>query len=431
MSSKFRVLAAVLVLPWLFISVVGARYVSAAELAQPTGQQGAQTFTVLMGAEYFTEEGEKSSWSAYRFYPDKLTINVGDTIMFKHNGGLDAHTATFLGPMTALPDFFILPEGAQQGPPPPKLEVNPVLLFPQGGNTYDGSAFTSSGVIASDIPGPKEYSLTFPKAGTYSFICLVHTEKFPDGSLKPMTGTVTVQAAGSAYPMTPAQVDTAAKAAIDADRQLAVSSEAKAKEPAVITRASTNGAMIHRVNAGYGATTNNTDELDYLRFAPKVLTIQAGDTVEWASPTEHGFHNIIFGEEPSVFAFEPQPAGPPKVFAPTEVFFPFGPNVHTGTGIYSGGIVRGSNDPPGPFTQSYSLTFMQPGRYEYICALHYHQGMDGTIIVEARTGGTTVGMPRTGGGRDWFLPLLAAALLMTATGVTLAVRSRRLAHVVK
>ena len=433
MRSKFKVIAAVLVLPWLAISVFGARYVSASELARPTGQQAAQTFTVLMGAEYFTEQGEKSSWSAYRFYPDKLTINVGDTIVFKHNSGLDPHTATFLGPMTELPAFFNLPPGPPQGPPPPKLEVNPQILFPQGGNTYDGSQFVSSGAMAADIPGPHEFSVSFPKAGTYQYICLVHTEQYPDGTRRPMVGTLTVQAAGSAYPMTPAQVDAAAKAAIEADRGVATSSEPKAEEPAVITRASTNGAKIHRVNAGYYATaSNNADNVDYLRFAPKVLTINAGDTVEWASPTEHGFHNVLFGEEPTLFNFEPQPAGPPKVYVPTEVFFPLGPNMHNGTGIYSSGIIRGSGDPPGPFSQSYALTFTKPGRYEYICALHYNQGMDGTIIVQARTdapGSTTVGMPRTGGGTDWFLPLLAASLLMTLGG--LAVRTRKPAHIRK
>jgi plastocyanin len=382
-----------------------------------------------MGAEVFSEPGEKSSWSAYRFYPSSLTINVGDTITFKHNGGIDPHTASFLGPLTNLPDFILPPEGAQQGPPT-KLQINPAVIFPAGGNTYDGSAFTSSGAIASDVPGPKEYSLSFPKAGTYQYICLVHAEKFPDGSFKPMTGTLTVMPAGSAYPKTPAQVDADAKAAIEADRQLAMTEEAKAKQPAVITKASTNGATIHRVNTGYGAETNGTDELDYLRFSPKVLTIQAGDTVEWVSPTEHGFHNILFGEEPTLLNFEPQPAGPPKVFAPAEAFFPVGGPTHTGTGVYSAGILRGSNDPPGPFGTSYALTFTQPGRYEYICALHYNQGMDGTIIVEARTGGTTVGMPRTGSGSgnstgtEWFLTLLAAALLMAGGGVTLRLRSR-------
>lgn len=431
MRSKFKVFAAVLVLPWL--SAFGARDVSAAESAQPAGQQAAQTFPVLMGAEYFTEQGEKSSWFSYRFYPEQLTINVGDTIMFKHNSGLDPHTATFPGPMSALPAFFNLPPGPQQGPPPPRLEVNPLILFPQGGNSVDGSQFVSSGVIATDIPGPHEFSVSFPKAGTYQYICLVHTEQYPDGTRKPMVGTVTVQAAGSAYPMTPAQVDAAAKAAIEADRSVVASSEPKAHEPAVTTRASTNGAQIHRVNSGYYATaSNNADNIDYLRFAPKVLTINVGDTVEWASPTEHSFHNVLFGEEPALFNFEPQPAGPPKVFVPTEVFFPVGPNVHSGTGIYSSGIIRGSGDPPGPFGTSYALTFTQPGRYEYICALHYNQGMDGTIVVQARTdapGSTTVGMPRTGGGTGWFLPLLSVALLITLSGVYL--RVRKPAHIRK
>ena len=426
MKAKFKVLAAVLVLPWLAISVFGARYVSASELGQPAAQ-GTQTFPVLMGAEYFTEEGEKSSWFSYRYYPEKLTINVGDTIQFRHNSGLDPHTATFLGPMTELPAFFVMPEGAPAGPPPPRLEVNPLILFPQGGNSYDGSAYVSSGAIASDIPGPKEFNVSFPKAGTYQFICLVHTEQFPDGTRRPMVGTVTVQAAGSAYPMTSAQIESTAKDAIEADRAVVTASEPKAKVPAVETRMGENGSMIHRVNAGYVApTSNNTDDVDNLRFSPKVLTINEGDTVEWAMPTEHGFHNVLFGEEPTLFNFEPQPAGPPKVYAPTEVFFPVGPNVHTGTGICSGGVIRGSGDPPGPFAKSYSLTFTQSGRYEYICALHYNQGMDGTIVVQARTGGTTVGMPRTGStsGTEWFLPLLASALLMAGAGVTLRLRAR-------
>jgi plastocyanin len=421
MMSRLKVLAAVLVLPWLAIWVFGARYVSAAEVAQPT----MQTFPVLMGAEYFTEEGEKADWASYRFYPEKLTINVGDTIVFRHNSGLDPHTATFLGPMTELPQFFILPQGAQQGPPPTRFEVNPLIVFPQGGNTYDGSQFVSSGVIAADVPGPKEFSVSFPRAGTYQFICLVHTEQYPDGTRRPMVGSVTVMPAGSAYPMTPAQVEAAAKEAIEADRAVVTASEPKAKTPAVETRTGANGSMIHRVNAGYIAdASNNTDDIDYLRFAPRVLTINAGDTVEWAAPTEHGFHNVLFGEEPTLFNFEPQPAGPPKVFVPAEVFFPVGPNTHTGTGVYSSGIIRGTGDPPGPFGQGYSLTFMQPGRYEYICALHYNQGMDGTIVVQARTSGGTVGMPRTGGGEDWFAPALAIALLMAGTGVTLRLRTR-------
>jgi plastocyanin len=427
MKSRLKVLAAVLVLPWLAISAFGARYVSAAESAQPAAQPAAQTFPVLMGAEYFTEEGEKASWNSYRFYPENLTINVGDTIQFRHNSGLDPHTATFLGPMTQLPSFFVMPEGPQQGPPPPRLEVNPAIVFPQGGNTYDGSTFTSSGVIAADVPGPKEYSVSFPKAGTYQFICLVHTEQFPDGTRRPMVGTVTVQAAGSAYPMTPAQIEAAARSAIEADRAVVTASEPKAKTPAVETRTGENGAMIHRVNAGYVApASNNIDDIDNLRFSPKVLTINVGDTVEWAAPTEHNFHNVLFGEEPTLFNFEPQPAGPPKVYVPTEVFFPFGPNVHTGTGVYSSGVIRGTGDPPGPFNKSYSLTFTQPGRYEYICALHYNQGMDGTIVVQARTGGTTVGMPRTGstGGTEWFLATLAAALLMAGAGVALRLRAR-------
>lgn len=423
MSPKFRVFAAMLVLPWLLIAVLSPRYVSASELNQLGAQAAPQTFPVLMGAEYFTEEGEKSSWFAYRFYPNILTVNVGDTITFKQNSGIDPHTATFMGPVKEIPGLFAAPDGPQQGPPPSKLEVNPMVLFPVGGQTYDGSAFTSSGAMAADIPGPKEYSLQFTKAGTYDFLCLVHTEQFPDGSRKPMTGRLTVQEAGNAYPMTPAQVEAQAKADIEADREIVTREEPKAMTPAVTPRQAEGGTMIYRVNAGYtGETSSQGDTLDNMRFAPKILTINQGDTVEWAVPTESGFHNVLFGEEPSLFNFEPQPAGPPKVFTPAEIFFPVGRSDHDGTGVYSAGVIRGAGDPPGPFGKSYSLTFNTPGRYEYICALHYNQGMDGTIIVEARADapeeGISVGMPRTGAATDWLSPAIAALLLALASIIT-------------
>src|SRR5918912_3314769 len=170
MLRKSRIARSMSIVLGLLISSLGMGYANAAPVGQ--GQTGAQTFTVTVGHEIFTEQGEKSSWQADRFYPENLTINAGDSITFKHEGGVEPHTATFLGPQK-YPDFVLPPSGPSSGPP--KLEANPLVLFKQGGSTFDGAAYTSSGAMAADIPGPREYTLTFTKPGSYEFICLVHS----------------------------------------------------------------------------------------------------------------------------------------------------------------------------------------------------------------------------------------------------------------
>src|SRR5687768_11511889 len=89
-----RLAIALFVLVALLVSAAGARYVSAA----PVEQTGPQTFTAYLGHEIFTEPGEKSSWQAWRFYPENITVNAGDSIAWKHDGGVEVHTVTLLGP---------------------------------------------------------------------------------------------------------------------------------------------------------------------------------------------------------------------------------------------------------------------------------------------------------------------------------------------
>ncbi len=72
-------------------------------------------------------------------------------------------------------DVVFPPAGAT--PPPTLSPFSP----PSGGTTYDGTALVNSGVI----PPGASFSLTFTKAGTYTYYCLFHAA---DG----MVGTVTV-----------------------------------------------------------------------------------------------------------------------------------------------------------------------------------------------------------------------------------------------
>lgn len=413
--------AALLVMPMLAMSVAGIRPAVAAPAGQPAG---AQTFNALMGNEIFTEEGEKSTWQAIRFYPENITINAGDSINWKHNSGVEPHTVTLLGADNKAPQTFIPPTGPGPNGGPPKIEINPMVGLPSGGNTYDGSTYVNSGIISADTPGPKEYKLTFSKAGTYKFLCMIHAGQLPDGTLVGMVGSITVQAAGGTLPKTPAQVEAEAASMIAADEAAAMAEEPMAKESSVSSKPGPNGTMIHHVNTGYQLAVGELGAiLDYERFSPEEIAISVGDTVEWSSPTPHSFHDVIFGDEPEAILIEPQTAGPPKMFVNPAVAFPMGPNVHDGTGVYGSGDMIGPEDQPRPGTvTSYSLTFSQPGRFEYICAYHYANGMDGTVTVAARTGGEP-GMPTTGGGES-ALPLLAllAGLLLASVGVGLRMR---------
>ena len=420
---KLRLMATLFVLPWLLMAAVGARYVSAA----PVAQAGPQTFTVLTGAGFALQTGEKPSWQGQNFYPASITVNIGDSIVWKHNSGNEPHTVTFLGPVTD-PGPPVIPDPAATMPvgSPPKLIINPMHANPAGGPTYDGSAFTNSGQIAADIPVPQEFKLTFTKAGTYDYLCLLHSGILPNGMAVGMVGKVVVQDAGSAYPMTPEQVMAEGQRLIAADMQKAMDLNPVMEETYKPAEQMADGSTMHHVAVGNMDMSRN---LEFERFAPTEIRVKAGDTVEWSLGMAPAFHTVTFGDEPDLFTIEPQPQGPPNIVLNNDVLFPVGPNVHTGTGYYNSGILAGPNDPPEMGLKSYSLKFTQPGRYEYICVPHYSLGMIGTVVVEAATttGGTPVGMPQTGAGdAGWLLPgLLALALALSGIAVRVASHKRK------
>jgi hypothetical protein len=63
-----------------------------------------------------------------------------------------------------------------EGPPgPPKVT---------DGGSFDGTGFRSTGFVLSFPPALSAYKLTFTKAGTYGYICLIHPG---------MTGSVVVE----------------------------------------------------------------------------------------------------------------------------------------------------------------------------------------------------------------------------------------------
>ncbi len=178
-----------------------------------TPQTGPTTWTVLVGGQAGIEQqamGSAGAWQFMRFYPDSITINAGDTIVWQL-ASAEPHTVTFPAP-GEQPPTLIIPEGGDSQ----RMMFNPLSAFPQGGSDYDGTALTSSGQMGMELQFPKEYRLSFATPGSYEYFCLFHPM---------MTGNVIVQEAGSPYPKTQAEIDADAAAQLAADTQTAEAAE--------------------------------------------------------------------------------------------------------------------------------------------------------------------------------------------------------------
>jgi plastocyanin len=372
--------------------------------AQPAlaAQTGPTTWTVLVGGEAQISQqpaGPAGAWQFMRFYPETITINAGDTVVWKLNSA-EFHTVTFPAPGEPAPAFLV-PEGGDS----PRLIANPLVAFPQGGPTYDGTAYTNSGLLQRAPGSPQEFKLTFDKAGDFAYLCAVHSM---------MKGHVVVQDAGAAYPKTQAQYDAEAKAQLAADSAAAAQMEAGAST--VTTKPGPNGTTIYQVKIGAG-----DGMMAWMRFGPTDLTIHVGDTVEWIQNDVETPHTVTFtsgGAEPEDILIEPQASGPPKLVFNPAVVAPAGGATYSGTGFFNSGLLQGTQSPaPGP--RSYSLAFDQPGTYEYICILHDGMGMNGTITVVAQ--GTPITLPVTGGSSPYGPPLPFGVLALAALASVLVV----------
>jgi plastocyanin len=290
--------------------------------AGPVAAAGPQTWNVDAGT------GDATGVAALKFYPAALTVDAGDTVTWKVAG--NAHTISFLT--------------AGQTPPSPDSDA---AAAPAGGSSVDGTVFTSSG-IKFPAPGQDTYSLTFPTAGTYAFHCLIHPG---------MDGTLTVAAAGTAYPQDQAAVSAANATAEAADIATGHTLEASFSPT---TTTNSDGSTTYHLAAGVGS-----GSISILRYITSTLDIQVGDTVEWTNFDMNGEpHSVSFGPEPQ----------DPSALAPS------GGTTYAGTGWVSSGLYVG---PPIPAPHSYSLKFTKAGTYPYICVLHDVVGMTGSITVAA------------------------------------------------
>jgi len=270
------------------------------------------------------------------FYPDTITIDVGDSITWTYHG--EAHTVSFLS-----------------GAPRPSPS-SPQAAAPAGGTTYDGTGVDSSGIVRP-IPGHNTYTLTFTTAGTFPYVCLLHPG---------MGGTVLVKPAGTPYPKTQAQYDEAA--AIQSQQDLAGGVSLMNSAPPPTTSQNADGSTNYNVPAGLDAGMASV-----MRFVPNTLTIAVGDTVTWTVPDPMEVHTITFA-----------PDGNYPDFPSLKAFTPAGGPTYDGSTFTNSGVILPKVVPlvQGiPSTHSYTVKFTKPGTYTYHCLIHDEIGMVAKIRV--------------------------------------------------
>jgi plastocyanin len=239
---------------------------------------------LLVSVAVMPASGAKRTWKAIAgggtqdisivvnaFSPRTLEIGVGDTITWQIIG---FHNIAFPGgqPLPTLE----LREGGN-------VYVHPRVLLPVGGPTFDGTGYHNSG-LPEDPSKPFSYTLTFTKAGTYTYTCIVHGPG--------MSGKVVVgKAMGS-----PTAVEQRAKTAMGAVIKAGQSAWMKFA-PARMGNEVTVPLM-GDLQGGYSI----------LRFTPQPLRVPLGTTVTWKMADNFEIHTVSFlsGKKPLEFVI-PQP----------------------------------------------------------------------------------------------------------------------------
>lgn len=326
--------------------------------------QAAQSWSVQVG-----DDPPAGGLTAVTYYPNALTVNVGDTINWNFPSA-EPHTVTF--DAGVVPPLFA--SGITPGAQPGSLDLTPIVL-PLGAGalsqTYDGSYQLSSGIYAEGGPLVQQgvqapFSLTLTKPGVYHYECAVHGPG--------MAGTITVLPAGSALSETPDQATARgqAKLATDVGETFGMEQEfLTALAP--LKDVSLPGGTLHPVDAGFG----NSAGMAVLAFNARDITVRSGDVVTWNQPDPNEFHTVTFlsGTAGSP-VIEPAlgPNGPTFTFPAAEAS-PVGGDTYTGQGVVSSGFLPGG--------ASYTLKIdAPPGTYQYQCLLHDDAyNMIGTITV--------------------------------------------------
>lgn len=275
------------------------------------------------------------------FLPEKVTVATGSKVSWGWSG-TEPHSVTFK-------------DGGKLPPPGPPDEALFAPTPPTG--DYDGTApLVNSGLLPQGPQAPPDFTLTFAKAGTYLYFCVIHPG---------MTGEVdVVDDAGKAD--TAKAVTDRGDAALDG--YLTEGRAAKKKLAEAPPRKEAAGAA----NNWFVEMGTTTEHTDILAFSPVPVAVKAGDKVTFVNNSQAP-HTATFGPVP------PNPTDP-KVVNPAPGPSPQ-PLVGGGAFLNTGQLPPDSPPGAGPplAARSYTYTVPTAGNYSFVCALHVASGMAGSI----------------------------------------------------
>ncbi len=308
------------------------------------------------GGTESTDEGIQ----ALAFFPNELWVHVGDSITWTLPTH-EIHTVTFLKQNTT-------PQ--QVRPPRPGVSGGGCP-----GTTPDGSSFDGSTCVTSpELVDGQTYTVTFPKAGNFKLVCLVHND---------MTGAVHVLAPSELLPHNQAFYDDLARK--EQTGLLSDGDSLKGQGTATAQQSPGNA-----VTVGIGeivATGGGSETVSVMRFLQDSIVVRVGNTVEWTNLDPVTPHTVTFGTEPS------GPPQPPSIGVTVDTDGARHAELASPAGsVHSGFLQAAFQDRfvpplPGQLAQSplgvtrFRVTFTSPGTFNYICALHDELGMAGRVIV--------------------------------------------------
>jgi len=297
----------------------------------------------LLAAQWNATVGAESNdlgGQGLAFLPNEIWIHAGDSITWTV-AAAEPHTVTFLTDGQIRPPFNVGCPG-----------------FSAGSATFDGTSCITTGILSKG----EKFTVVFPVTGNFKLVCLIHED---------MTGIVHVLAPSQPLPHEQEFYDRLAKT--ESSALLADRDAAKPKHQHSQNGVAVGGGEIVATGAG-------SDTLSVMRFSDPVITVRAGDTVEWSNEDSTTAHTVTFGTEPQ------DPVPPSSNVTPDPDGARHGLLNSTSDSVHSGFLQAAPQDRVGlaqasPGVTRFRVTFRKPGVYPYICALHDGLGMKGKVVV--------------------------------------------------
>lgn len=280
------------------------------------------------------------------FAPQVLRVHRGDTVTWLNNGFHNIHF------QEGLTDLVIAPE--VNGAPLP--QVNPAVAFPtiEDGGVFQGGD-ANSGLPLDPVEGVSFTLVMDVEPGTYAYFCDVHPG---------MVGTIEVVDAAVAIPSPEdALIAGATELTLSGLEGVGAAMQAAGQPPMI----GEDGSLQAMAGLQQGAAAP-------LAFFPSVAQIEAGQSVTWTVPQGFEPHTVSWPPIPpgSEIVPVPQEGGPPIITFGEAAF----PSLESGSAVGLGDSFTTGIMFPG---QSFTLTFTDPGVYQYVCILH--AGMTGSVVV--------------------------------------------------